>query len=203
MCTEDDEYDALEWERGHEQTAEDKIYYGSDSTSFVDDDLSGSDSDSEEDEEFEYDEEEGESEYEYYEEEGGESEISEMEMEDTQSVNDSGTDSQLAFDPSSPLEEEKVPARQYKDDGDPLNESQESATSESAASATSSKGSTKIIEFDEDDNIIEKKSKKSKLQIPVEQMKPRKYGGGGTTIEMTDLRPNRELREFQPSGKVN
>ena len=202
MGADDDEWDALEWEKGHEQTTEDKIYYGSDSTSFVDDDLSGSDSDSEEDEEFEYDEEEGESEYEYYEEEGGESEISEMEMEDTQSVNDSGTDSQLAFEPSSPYEERKVPAEESKGHGDPLNESQESATSESAASATS-KGSTKIIEFDDDDNIIEKKSKKSKLQIPVEQMKPRKYGGGGTTIEMTDLRPNRELREFQPSGKVN
>jgi len=34
-------------------------------------------------------------------------------------------------------------------------------------------------------------------------MKPRKHGAGGTTIEMTDLRPSREMREFQPSGKVN
>ena len=208
MCAEEDEWDAVEWERGHDMTTEDKIYYGSDSTSFVDD-CSGTDSDSEEDGNWEYGEygEEGESVYEYYDEdEGGESEISEMEVGDDQSVNESGTDSQLAFDDNSPLEEQKVPAEESKGrarkySGDALNESQESATSQS--SSATSKGSTRIIQFDEDDNIIEKRSKRSKLEIPVEQMKPRKHGAGGTTIEMTDLRPSREMREFQPSGKVN
>jgi len=84
MCAEEDEWDAVEWERGHDMTTEDKIYYGSDSTSFVDD-CSGTDSDSEEDGNWEYGEygEEGESVYEYYDEdEGGESEISEMEVGD-------------------------------------------------------------------------------------------------------------------------
>lgn len=65
----------------------------------------------------------------------------------------------------------------------PLEEEESSSLNTSNASNTDSQQSTRVIEFDESDQIIEKKKSKKNLQL-----------------EMVNLR---ELREFKPEGTVN
>jgi len=163
---EEDE-DIQQWDRTYDLTAEDKVYYGSDSTDI--------DYSSDEDAQYGYGDEElgegeGSREIEYYDEEdpglGSAHDDSEDSGLGSSGASEGSLGSGRRSSQSSRGMEFDGPPEEEKQEENPYAESSDRRSS--ISSSDSSKHSKRIIEFDEDDQIIEAKP--------------------GSTLEMVDLK---------------